>query len=236
MNNEVLVFLKSHKVDVGKNFLEQVSRVKFNENMLSYWFMAITELTLVMTMLSMMLPAVALIKEKETSTIEHLLVMPLKPAEIMLAKIWANSLILMFSYIVSLMLIIQTYFRIKVQGSMLLLLFGLAIFQFSVASLGMMLATFARNTSQLALVVILFMMPMVFLSGSFTPPESMHPFMQNFMFLSPLKHCMDFVFALIFRGAGISELWKSLVIMFGIGVGTFSLSLMRFRTWFNSNR
>ena len=115
------------------------------------------------------------------------------------------------------------------------LFIGFIIFQFNITSLGIVLSTFANNTAQLALLIILVMMPMTFLSGMYTPMESMAPFIQKLMFLSPLKHCMDFSFAVIFRGATLKEAWKPIVWMLSMGTGLFIFSSLRFNRWFNNN-
>ena len=117
----------------------------------------------------------------------------------------------------------------------MLFFIGFIIFQFNITSLGIVLSTFANNTAQLALLIILVMMPMTFLSGMYTPMESMAPFIQKLMFLSPLKHCMDFSFAVIFRGATLKEAWKPIVWMLSMGTGLFIFSSLRFNRWFNNN-
>ena len=80
------------------------------------------------------------------------------------------------------------------------------------------------------------MMPMVFLSGAYTPMESMTPILQNIMFLSPLKHCMDFSFAVVFRAGNFFEVWQPMLFMSIYGVILFILSSIRFNKWFNSSR
>ena len=204
--------------------------------MKSEWFMSIAQIIMMATMLSMMLPAVALVRERESGTIEHLLVMPITPQEIMLSKIWSNSLIILFFTILSMFLIVKGYYGVKIEGSLFLFFVGFIIFQFSITSLGIVLSTFAVNTAQLTLYTIAVMMPMVFLSGAYTPMESMTPILQNIMFLSPLKHCMDFSFAVVFRAGNFFEVWQSMLFMAIYGVILFILSSIRFNKWFNSSR
>ena len=230
ISNFLSVKDNSNKFDTFK----QIIRVKYNPNMISEWFMAIAQIMNIGTILSMMLPAVALVREKESGTIEHLLVMPLTPKEIMLSKIWSNSVIILVFAIMSMFVIIKGYFNVDIKGSLLLFFIGFIIFQFNVTSLGIAIATFANNTAQLALLIIMIMMPMTFLSGMYTPMESMAPLLQKIMFVSPLKHCMDFAFAVVFRGATIVEVWKPILWMLGMGMILFTLSLLRFKNWFNN--
>ena len=215
---------------------DQVVRVKYNPNMKSEWFMSVAQIIIMSTMLSMMLPAVALVREKESGTIEHLLVMPIIPQEIMLSKIWSNSLIILCFAIMSMLIVVKGHYGLQIEGSLLLYFVGFVIFQFSVTSLGIVLATFVNNTAQLALSIIVVMMPMVFLSGAYTPMESMTPLMQKLMFISPLKHCMDFSFAVIFRAATLADIYKPMIYMIITGIVLFVSASIKFNSWFNSSR
>ncbi|HSQ97349.1 MAG TPA: ABC transporter permease [Rickettsiales bacterium] len=235
INTEISNLLETNlSSNKSRPVFEQVIRVKYNPNTKSEWFMSIAEVIMMGTILSIMLPAVALVREKESGTIEHLLVMPITPQEIMLSKIWSNSIIILLFAIASVLFIVQGYYGVKIEGSLVLFFIGFIIFQFSITSLGIVLATFANNTAQLALLTIAVMMPMVFLSGAFTPMESMSPIVQEIMFLSPLKHCMDFSFAVIFRAATFLDIWKPMLFMIIYGIILFTLSSLRFKSWFNS--
>ncbi len=234
INDEITNFLEVSDTSNKFSTFDQVIRVKYNPNMVSEWFMAVAQIMTMGTMLSMMLPAVALVREKESGTIEHLLVMPLTPQEIMLSKIWSNTLIILTFAIMSMFVVVKGYFNVEVQGSLILFFIGFILFQFNVTSLGIAVSTFANNTAQLALLIILVMMPMTFLSGMYTPMESMAPILQRIMFLSPLKHCMDFSFAVVFRGATFNEIWQPMLWMLGMGICLFILSSLRFNKWFNS--
>ncbi|MFC1659471.1 ABC transporter permease [Pseudomonadota bacterium] len=235
INQETLRFFNEKNFET-KLPVEQVVKVLHNPNLSSEWFMSISELIIVTTMLSMILPAVALIREKEIGTIEHLLVMPLTEVEIIISKIWPNILIILLCAGLSMAVIVQLYFGVTIQGSILSLMLGLIVFLFAIASLGIVLATFSKNIPQIAIIVILVMMPMVFLSGTFTPPESMPGPMEHLMFLSPLKHAIDYIMSLVFRGAGLLDLWKQLSAMLLTGILFFTVALFRFRAWFNSER
>ena len=180
--SEINTFLNSNVEKNEKPLFDQVIRVKYNPNLKSEWFMSVAQIIMMGTMLSIMLPAVALVREKESGTIEHLLVMPITPQEIMFSKIWSNSLIILFFAILSMNIVVKGYYGVHIQGSLILFFIGFMLFQFSVTSLGIVLSTFASNTAQLALSTIAVMMPMVFLSGAYTPAESMSPFMQKIMF------------------------------------------------------
>ncbi len=235
INREIDKFVKDKKDDSKFKNFEQVVRVKYNPNRISGWYASVVQIIMKGTMLSMMLPAVALVREKERGTIEHLLVMPITPTEIMFSKIWSNAIIILGFAIMSLFLIVEWYFGVKVLGSTFLFFFGFMIFQFSLTSLGMMLATFTANIAQLALLIMVFMVPLNFLSGTYVPMESMSPFMQKLMFLSPLKLFIDFSIPIIFKGATLDEVWQPLLYMLLVGSTLFIVAALRFKQWFNKS-
>ena len=232
-NDELNSFFNVNKIVKTPNYIEAVTRVKYNQNLVETWYMSIANIMIMVALMTIMLPAVALIREKETGTIEHLLVMPVKPREIMISKMLPNLIAILVCSIFSLLFVAQGYFGLNIGTAIFPLAFGIFIFQFSMSSLGMMLATSVRNTAQLSLVAFLVLMPMVLLSGAFTPIESMHPILQRAMFLSPLKYLMDFSFSVVFKRMGLLDLWQELLTMILFGGGLFIISAKKFKTWFS---
>ena len=117
----------------------------------------------------MFLAGAALIREREHGTIEHLLVMPLTPTEIMLAKIWANGLVIVVAAALSLRLVVQGWLGLSIAGSMALFVAGVVLYLFAIASLSIFLATLARSMSQFALLAFPLFIIMNLLSGGNTP-------------------------------------------------------------------
>ena len=101
-----------------------VMRTKFNPNLDSSWFMSVMQIVSNITMLSLILSGAAVIRERERGTIEHLLVMPVTPGEIMIAKIWANSLAIILAVTLSLYAVVQGILGVVITGSIPLFLFG----------------------------------------------------------------------------------------------------------------
>ena len=148
------------------------TRFAFNPNADSTWFIGIMQLIQHVTMLSIVLAGAALIREREHGTIEHLLVMPLAPFEIVMAKIWANALVVVVAVALSLWLVVHEVLAVPIAGSPILFLAGVAIYLFSSTAIGIVLATIARSMPQLGLLFILTVMPLNLLSGGFSPVES----------------------------------------------------------------
>lgn len=207
-----------------------VIRAKYNPNLSSSWFLAVNQLINNVTILIIILSGAAVIREREQGTIEHLLVMPLTPSEIMLSKIWANGLVVVVATVASLYVVVNGVLDVPIAGSVGLFAFGSALYIFAVASLGITLATVARTMPQFALLAIPVNMIMILLSGGISPLESMPPFLQTVMQVMPSPHFIKFAQAVLYRGAGISIVWPYLVTIAGIGVVFMAFALVRFRS------
>lgn len=205
------------------------SRYAFNPNITSSWFTSVTEIINNITMLSIVLTGAALIREREHGTIEHLLVMPLTPFEIMMAKVWANGLVILVATGLSLGLVVETLLQVPVAGSKSLFLFGTALYLFFATALGIFLATIARSMPQFGLLFMLVFLPMNLLSGGETPIESQPELLQNFMQAVPSTHFVSFSQAILFRGAGIDIVWPEFALVTAIGSAFFIFAVVRFR-------
>ncbi len=228
---ELARYLADRDVEIAYP-VRQLLRVKYNANLQNSWTVGVSEMFSVIFLLSAVLPAMALLRERERGTIEHLLVMPLTPVEIMLAKVWSNALVVLIGAALCTVLTVRYVVGVPIQGSPLLFVFGVLVFQFTATGLGIMLATFARNFSQLALLIAMVMSPMIFLSGAYTPVESMPTLLKLIMMVSPLSYFVEFGDAVLFRGAGLAVVWPQIAIMAALGAVTFGLSVLRFRAAF----
>jgi ABC-2 type transport system permease protein len=207
----------------------QVVRVKFNPNVQSRWFLGVMQLVNMITLLAIMLSGAALIREREHGTIEHLLVMPLTPAEIMIAKVWANGLVIVIAATLSLKLVVQGLLDVHIAGSIPLFVSGMVIYLFSVTALGIFLATLVRSMPQFGLLAFPVFMVMNLLSGSTTPLDSMPEVLQHVMQLSPSTHFVSFAQAILYRGAGFDVVWREFTVIFLSGSVFFIAALLRFR-------
>lgn len=206
-----------------------VSRIRFNQNLTGGWFSSVIEMVGNITILSIMLSGAALIREREHGTIEHLLVMPLTPLEIMLAKVWSNGLVIMLATAFALVVVLKGVLHVPITGSLLLFFVAVALNLFATTALGVFLATIARSMPQLGLLLILTILPLHILSGALTPRESMPAAVQWIMQASPTTHFVDIAQAVLFRGAGIAVIWPHLLAIIGIGAVFFMIALARFR-------
>lgn len=228
INQQVQEFLKQTRAAPAMP-AEVVVRAKYNPNLVPTGFQGVVQLINNITMLTVILVGAAVIREREYGTIEHALAMPVTPLEIMLAKVWATTLVMMIVITASLLLIFQQVLHVKIMGSFILLMFGVLIYLFSVTSIGIFVATIARSMPQLGLLAIMVVNPMNLLSGSNTPIESEPVFLQVIMQFVPSTHFVAFAQGVIFRGELFSEAWSRLILMAAFGVLLFVAALMRFR-------
>jgi len=209
--------------------VELNARYAFNPNITSSWFTSVTEIINNVTMLAIVLTGAALIREREHGTIEHLLVMPLTPFEIMMAKVWANGLVILVAAGLSLWLVVETLLQVPVAGSRPLFLAGTALYLFFATALGIFLATIARSMPQFGLLFMLVFLPMNLLSGGATPIESQPQLLQTIMQAVPSTHFVSFAQAILFRGAGIDIVWPQFALVTAIGGIFFAFAAARFR-------
>ena len=225
---ETAKFLARSKADTS-SLANAVIRNRFNPNLTQSWFAAAVQLINNISMLAIILTGAALIRERECGTLEHLLVLPLNSFEIMASKIWSMALVVLVSACLSQLIVIEWIMGVPVDGSRLLFICGMALYLFSVTSLGIFLACVASNMPQLGILLILVLMPMEMLSGGSTPLESMPVFIRKIMMFSPTTQFVSFCQALLYRGAGLNVVWKEMLALTGIGGVLFAYSWLRFK-------
>ena len=217
------------KRDASDAPIRLATRVRYNPNLIGYWFGGVMEVINIVTMLTVILVGAAFIREREHGTLEHLLAMPLAPFEIMLAKIWANGLIVLAGTTLSLLGVVQGLLQVPIAGSVPLFLGGAALYLFSAASIGIFLGTLARSMPQFGLLFMLTIIPLQMLSGGVTPRESMPLFVQDIMLAAPTTYFVRLAQGTLYRGAGLETVWPDLLAIIAIGAVFFALALQRFR-------
>ena len=228
VSSEVSEYVAGHRTETTLP-VGLALRARYNPGLDPSWFGAITSVIRSITMLSLVLTGAALIREKEHGTVEHLLVMPVSAAEIMLSKIWSMGLVVLLGSAFSLMVVVQGVMHVPVQGSVVLFLAGSVLMVFAMTSLGIFLATIAGTMPQFALLMMLVLLPLQVLSGSMTPRESMPEIIQNIMLAAPNTHFIILSQGILFRGAGLDVVWPQFLALAVIGAALFWLALRQFR-------
>jgi ABC-2 type transport system permease protein len=147
----------------------------------------------------------------------------------MLAKMWANGLVIAICAAASLWFIVHKMIGAPLAGSMPLFIAGIVLYQLSVGALGILLATFAATMGQFGLLFLPVLIILNLLSGSTTPTETIPTWLQNVMQFTPTPHFVSFAQAVLSRGAGLDVVWPQLSALGGITVVYFGVSLVRFR-------
>jgi ABC-2 type transport system permease protein len=227
--NDVTEFITGREGLLGVP-VKIVTNAKFNPNFKSSWFTSVMQVINNLTMLTVILTGAALIRERELGTVEHLLVMPVIPAEIMLSKILANRIVILLAASISLLLVVQWWLQVPIAGSTLLFLGGSCFYVFTVAALGILLGTVAATMGQFGLLAIPVLLVMMLLSGATTPMESMPVWLQYLMMvISPTPHFVIFAQDVLYRGADASIVWPEIFATAVIGSVYFGFALHRFR-------
>ena len=225
---EVNAFLKRYR-DITDTVVNLVVRARFNPTLDNERFLGVMHVIDNVTLLAIVLTGAALIREREHGTIEHLLVMPITPFEIMTSKVWAMGLVVLVACYTAILIVVQGVLSVPIEGSILLFLVGAVLHLFATTSMGIFLATLARSMPQFGLLMMLMLVPLQMLSGSMTPRESMPDVVQTIMLAAPNTHFVMLAQAVLFRGAGLAVVWPNLLALAAIGLALFLFALARFR-------
>ena len=228
VSDRISGFLKRTE-ETGPKPLQLVVRRLFNPNAVSSWFKSVVAIINQISLLTVILTGAAVIREREHGTLEHLLVMPLTAFEIAMAKVWANSLVILIATAASLFLIVRMALQVPFAGSVPLWFLGVTLYLFFATALGIYLGTISRSMAQFALLIILVIIVLMLLSGGSTPVESQPRWLQRLTYLLPSRHFVSFSQVIIYRGGGFGAVWKQFAMVTGVGLTFFIYSLTLFR-------
>ena len=228
VSDRVSSFLRRSEVEANLP-VQLVVRRLFNPNGTSSWFKSIVAIINQISLLTVVLTGAAVIREREHGTLEHLLVMPLTSFEIAMAKVWANGLVILIATAASLFLIVKMALHVPFAGSEVLWFVGVILYLFFATALGIYLGTISRSMAQFALLIILVIIVLMLLSGGSTPIESMPEWLQSLTYFLPARHFVSFSQVIIYRGGGLSAVWRQFAMVGGVGLAFFVYSLVLFR-------
>lgn len=217
----------------GTNFsfvrIEPETRIWFNPELKSSNYFIPGIIGLLLTIVTLLLTSMAIVKEKEYGTMEQLIVTPIKKIELILGKLIPFTII-GFIEVLLVLAAAFIFFDLEFKGNLLLLLISCIPFLFSTLGLGMFVSTISRTQQQAMMIsVFLVMLPFIYLSGFTFPVENMPEIIQFASNFIPLKYFLIILRSLFLKGVGISEIWDEMLIMLAIGIVIFSASVMVFR-------
>jgi ABC-2 type transport system permease protein len=200
----------------------------YNPGLIDSWFIATGVFGLLLIMNSSLVASAAMVRERETGTMEQLLMSPASTTEIIIAKIvplFALLCIMMLMCVATL----KIAFHIPFHGSLPYVLFGGMLCILSGISLGTVIATFSKSAQQAQLTAFFINPPLSSLSGALNPVEAMPRWMQPFTILNPIHHFATIVRGGMLKGSGIVALWPNFLALLIFTIVLVSLSVWRFR-------
>ncbi|MDH4153310.1 MAG: ABC transporter permease [Nitrospira sp.] len=218
--------------DMRMPVVNSAHRVWFNQDQNETWFQSISHILRMITLFAFLLPAAALVREKEHGTVEQLLVSPVTPLQIMLSKVLAMTLVILAATALAMATVLQPIFGVPIKGSVSLFFLVTVLYSFTTAGLGLFAATVTKNQAQIGMLALLVISPMLLLSGITTPLEAMPPWVQSLMALSPLRYYIDVTYGVLLKGVGLELLWDSILALALLGGSLFGLGMWRFRRQF----
>jgi ABC-2 type transport system permease protein len=204
-----------------------VTRVWYNPDQETALFMVLSMLGLASMLVGAICPAASIVRERERGTIEQLLVTPIRIGEMFTAKTLPTLAINLLA--IAPALVVARIFDVPFRGSLATFIALAAVFQLSAVAFGVFIASLTRTLQQALLLAFFGLFPILFLSGTLTPLESMPPVLRAASFLSPLRYFMEIILGVFLKGAGWAELWPQLAMLTLIGAVLFGLSLLTFR-------
>ena len=206
-----------------------VPRVWYNPDLKTRWFYVPAILAMVLMLVTMILPSVAVVREKEIGTLEQLIVTPLRPWQLILGKLTPFVIVGMLDLLVVTTLAIHL-FGVPLRGSLLLLIALSFLFILTTLGLGLLVSTLVRTQQQaMGFCVYLLMVPMIYLSGLIFPIENMPRGFQIATYVIPVRYYANILRGIFLRGSGLEVLWPDAVVLLGMGVGVLGMAVLRFR-------
>ena len=185
------------------------TRFLFNPNLITQWFIMPGLIVMLSMLQVVVLSALSVAREREQGTFEQLLVSPYSTLELVAAKSIAPILIGLFQS--TLIFLVDLYwFEIPMGGNVLAMYFVLFLFILSVVGLGLAVSAYSQTMQQGLLIVFVFLVPMVLLSGLFAPVENMPEWIQMLTYLDPLRFTLSAVRRIYLAGAPLSAVLPSM--------------------------
>jgi ABC-2 type transport system permease protein len=208
-----------------------IERIFFNETLESRVYFLPAILGLIMALVIIMLTSMSIVKERENGNMDQIAVSPIRPTEYILGKTIPYGLIALIN-IVTISIIIVTWFGIPLRGSFLLLLFCALLYIIACLGLGIFISTISSSQQQAMLTTFLILLPALMLSGFVFPIASMPQSIQLITYANPMRYFMTLVREIFLKGTGITVLFDQMIPLASLGIVFIFLSVRRFKRGF----
>ncbi len=203
-------------------------RAWFNENLESRNYFIPGVIAMIITLTSILLTAMAIVREKEIGTMEQLMVSPIKPIELILGKI-APFAVISFIELTFIASVGVLWFKIPIRGSILLLVASTCVYLLTTLGVGVFISTISSTQQEASMSMFLFLLPVNLLSGFMFPITSMPMSIQYLTLLNPLRYYLEILRGIFLKGIGIAILWPQILALLVIGVSVLFMSALRFQ-------
>jgi ABC-2 type transport system permease protein len=203
-----------------------ITRVWFNPSMTFTAFMVLSMISQVGLMVGVFQSAASIVREREAGTIEQLMLTPVRTGELFAAKSLPTVAMGLLSVFPT--LLIAAWFGVPLRGSLVLFLALTALYLVSAVAIGVLIGSVCRTLQQALLLSFFVLFPILFLSGTLVPIESMPPVLQRLSLLSPVRHYLEILLAIFLKGVGIAVLWPQALTLAGLGAILFLIAQWRF--------
>ena len=204
------------------------SRAWFNENLESRNYYVPGVLATILTLVTLTLTSMAIVREKEVGTMEQIMVTPITKFEFILGKS-APFVIIGFIDVIAILLVALFWFEVPLRGSLLLLFFSVALYLMNTLGIGLFISTISLTQQQAMMSVFIFYFPAILLSGFIFPIANMPEVIQWVTLLNPMKYFLIIIRGIFLKGVGLRILWPQLCILALMGSFVIAMATRRFR-------
>ena len=209
--------------------VELVPRVFYNPDLKSRWFYVPAVLAMILMVMTMLLSAMGVVREKEIGTMEQIIVTPIRPWQLLVGKLAPFAIIGLVQTCLATAVAVFG-FGVPLRGSFLLLLALTMLFILSTLGLGLLVSTLVQNQQQAMMgAVFTAMIPMIYLSGLIFPIENMPPAIQYVTYVIPLRYYAEIIRGVFLRGSGLGVLWPEALVLLAMGTAILTVASLRFR-------
>ncbi|HEX8990363.1 MAG TPA: ABC transporter permease [Anaerolineales bacterium] len=208
--------------------VEVRTQVWYNPDLISAYFNIPGVIGMILSFITALLTATAVVRERERGTIEQLIVTPIRAWELIVGKV-SPYVLLAFVDVVEVLIIGHWWFGVPVRGDLALILILSGLFALSSLGIGLFASTVANTQQEAMLTVVMTMLPSIFLSGFFFPIEAMPGFLQVVSYIVPLRYYLVIIRALLLKGVGASALQSQIIALAVFAVLITGAAAARFR-------
>ena len=205
-----------------------VPRLLYNPGLDTAKFIVPGVAAILLMLITTIVAAMGLARERETGTLEQVLVTPIRPVVVVLGKITPFIVFGMFDFVLA-MVLGAWMFDIPLRGNLFALGGVTLIYLMATLGTGVFISTISQNQQQALLGGVLFLLPAALLSGILTPVLAMPEWLQLATWVNPLRHYSDLIRAILLKGASVTSLWPQVLALTLFGVASIVISVRRFR-------